>query len=90
MYGTLAGVLAARKVDFDRSSYSAEVEGTIEGPSPAAIRISTIHVAYRLRLPAAQRAAADRALALHAEACAAHQSVKDSITVSWSAEVEEF
>ena len=63
MYGTLAGALAARKVEFDRSTFFADVEGTIEGPGKQTIRITKIHVRYHLSVPAAQRETADRALA---------------------------
>ncbi len=89
MFGTLAGALAARKVEFDRSSYSADVDGTIEGPTGATIRITRIHVTYHLRVPAAQRETADRALAVHARGCPAHESVKDAIDVTWSADVAD-
>ena len=89
MYGTLAGALAARKVEFDRSTYTADVEGTIEGPSNKTIRITKIHVTYHLAIPAAQRATADRALEVHPAGCPAHESVKDAIEITWSADIEE-
>ncbi len=89
MFGTLAGALSARKVEFDRSSYSADVEGTIEGPANKTIRITKIHVTYHLRLPAAQRGTAERALAVHAAGCPAHESVKDAIDVTWSADIAD-
>ncbi len=53
MYGTLAGALAARKVEFDRSTFTADVEGTIEGPKGKTIHITKIHVKYQLAIPAA-------------------------------------
>ena len=89
MYGTLAGALRARKVEFDPTKYVADVEGTVEGPSNKTIRITKIHVRYHLSLSAGQRATADRALAVHAAGCPAHESVKDAIEVTWSAEIEE-
>ena len=60
MYGTLAGALRARKVEFDPTKYIADVEGTVEGPSNKTIRITKIHVRYHLSLSAGQRATADR------------------------------
>lgn len=89
MYGTLAGALSARKVRFDRSSYGANVEGTIEGIGKT-IRITKIHVHYKLRIPAGTREEAERALRVHPEGCPAHQSVKDAIEISHDAEIEEF
>ena len=58
MYGTLAGALAGRKVEFDRDRFTAHVDGTVEGPNKGTIRITRIHVTYQLRIPAAQRASA--------------------------------
>ena len=54
MYGTLRGALVGRKVEFDRESYTATVEGRIVGIGRT-IRIESIHVHYDLTLPAAAR-----------------------------------
>lgn len=89
MYGTLAGALSARKVRFDRSSYEADVQGTIEAIAKT-IRITKIHVHYKLRIPEGTREEAERALRLHPEGCPAHQSVKDAIQITHDAEIEEF
>ncbi len=88
MYGTLAGALAARKVEFDRTKYFADVVGTVEGPGKKTIRITKIHIGYHLSVPASQRATAERALSVHAAGCPAHESVKGAIDVTWSAEFE--
>jgi len=84
MYGTLRGALAGRKVEFDRESYKATVEGRIVGIGRT-IRIKSIHVHYDLAVPAGAREAAERALRLHPEGCPAHQSVKDAIEITWDA-----
>jgi len=84
MYGTLRGALAGRKVEFDRESYKATVEGRIVGIGRT-IRIKSIHVHYDLTVPAGAREAAERALHLHPEGCPAHQSVKDAIEITWDA-----
>ncbi len=89
MYGTLAGALAARKVEFDRSTFVADVEGTIEGSKSSTIRITKIHVNYNLSIPAAQRDTTDRALRVHPAGCPAHESVKDAIAITWSADIDE-
>ena len=89
MYGTLAGALSARKVKYDRSRYTASVDGRIEGVGNT-IRITAIHVHYDLAIPAGTRETAERALAVHEQGCPAHQSVKDAIAITWDAAIEEF
>lgn len=86
MYGTLRGALAGRKIAFDRESFRATVEGRITGVDRT-IRIVSIHVHYDLAVPAEAREAVGRALAVHPEACPAHQSVKGAIDVTWDATV---
>ncbi|HLZ72734.1 MAG TPA: OsmC family protein [Dehalococcoidia bacterium] len=88
MYGTLAGALSARNVRFDRSRYTADVEGTIEGVGQT-IRISAIAMHYKLAIPAGSRAETDRALEFHPRGCPAHESVKDAIRITWDAEISE-
>src|SRR5436305_2085368 len=78
MYGTLAGALAGRKVAFDRSKYTATVDGHITGVGKT-IRISSIVMHYDLTVPADAREAAERALAVHPAGCPAHESVKDAL-----------
>jgi uncharacterized OsmC-like protein len=84
MYGTLRGALAGRKIEFDRETYRATVEGRIAGIGKT-IHIKAIHVHYELSVPAAAREATERALGAHPQGCPAHQSVKDAIKVTWSA-----
>lgn len=86
MYGTLAGALAGRKIPFDRSQYTATVEGRIAGPGKT-IRITSIAVHYDLAVPPEHLEATERALAAHPQGCPAHESVKDAIAVSWDARV---
>jgi uncharacterized OsmC-like protein len=87
MFGTLRGALAGRKIQFDRTSFAASVEGKITGIGKT-IRITAIHVHYDLAVPADARDATERALALHPEGCPAHQSVKGAIDVTWDATVK--
>jgi uncharacterized OsmC-like protein len=84
MYGTLAGALAGRKVPFDRTRYTATVDGRIAGAGKT-IRIVSITMHYDLTVPAEAREAAERALAVHPAGCPAHESVKDAITITWDA-----
>jgi len=84
MYGTLRGALAGRKIEYDRESYKASVEGRISGIGKT-IFIKSINVHYDLAVPAEALQATERALASHPQGCPAHQSVKDAIKVTWSA-----
>jgi len=84
MYGTLRGALAGRKIPFDRESFTATVAGRIVGTGKT-IRITSIHVHYDLAVPADQREATERALAVHPQGCPAHESVKGAIEVTWDA-----
>ena len=86
MYGTLRGALAGRKINFDRDSFKATVDGRISGIGKT-IRIKSIHVHYDLGVPEEQRDAAERALRVHPEGCPAHQSVKDAIEITWDAAI---
>src|ERR1700757_141924 len=86
MYGTLRGALAGRKINFDRDSFKATVDGRISGVGKT-IRIKSIHVHYDLTVPAEDREAAERALRLHPEGCPAHQSVKDAVEITWDASI---
>ena len=53
MYGTLRGALAGRKIAFDRSRYTATVDGRITGAGKT-IRITSITMHYAVRHSAAR------------------------------------
>ena len=88
MYGTLADALEARKIRFDRTTFIAEVEGRIERVGKT-LRITAIAVHYQVAVAKKDRAETERAVKFHAAACPAHNSVKDSIRVSWDARIAE-
>ena len=88
MYGTLRGALAAREARPDPDTFKATVEGRIEGEG-STIRITEIAIHYDLTVPAGKRAEAERALAVHPSGCPAHESVKDAINVTWTADIKE-
>ena len=88
MYGTLRGALAAREIKVDTDIYKADVEGKIEGIGRT-IRITEINIHYDLTIPAGKREVADRALQVHPAGCPAHESVKDAIKITWTADVKE-
>lgn len=89
MFGTLRGALVARDVEFDIHRFTARVEGFIESVGQT-IRINRIVVHYHLAVRSQHRKEAERALAVHPQGCPAHESVKDSINITWDAEIEEY
>jgi len=88
MAGTLRGALAARGIRLNKETMQTDVEGLIEKVD-SGIRITTIRVHYRLKVPAEQRTEAERAVAVHDRACPATLSVSPSIKVEWDAEYLE-
>lgn len=86
MYGTLAGALSGRKIRYDRSTYTATVDGRIAGYDKT-IRIESIAIHYDLTVPPDTRETTERALRVHPEGCPAHQSVRAAIKVTWDATV---
>ena len=70
-----------------------DISCTAEGTNEIEDRIivlTRIHVHYTIRLPAgADRESVDRALASHVSKCPTAQSIRDSVHVDWTAEVEE-
>ena len=68
-----------------------DISCTAEGANEVVDRIivlTKIHVHYTLRLPeGADREAVDRALASHVVKCPTAQSIKDSVEISWTADV---
>ena len=70
------------------SNLVAQVEGDIEDVG-GVMKITTIRLHYRFKVPAGSREKVDRLLASYAEKCPAYQSVKGCIDCSWEAEIEE-
>jgi organic hydroperoxide reductase OsmC/OhrA len=70
-----------------------DISCTAEGTNEVVDRIivlTRIHVHYTIRLPeGADREAVDRALASHVDKCPTAQSIKESVAVDWTADVEE-
>jgi uncharacterized OsmC-like protein len=86
MYGTLAGALSGRKIQFDRQAYTATVDGRIVGVGKT-IRIESIAIHYDLTVPPESREAVERALRVHPSGCPAHESVRAAIKITWDATV---
>ena len=67
---------------------AADVEGDVEAVDRV-LRIARMRVRYRISIPAGTRAAAERALATHAEKCPAAMSVKGCIPIDITADITE-
>jgi uncharacterized OsmC-like protein len=67
---------------------TAEVEGDIEDVN-GVLKITAIRLRYRIRIPAGTREKAERALRTHADKCPAYTSVRDCISCTWKADIEE-
>jgi uncharacterized OsmC-like protein len=88
MTGTVAGALEARGVSADPSKLQVEAEGQIEDVDGKMI-LTSIKLHYTLKVPKDKRATVERALEHHEGLCAASESVRRGITVTWDSMIEE-
>ncbi|HSO21073.1 MAG TPA: OsmC family protein [Desulfosarcina sp.] len=88
MMGTLAGVLAKKKIRTFQDRYEATVTGDIEDVD-GVLKITRIHVHYTLRLPREKRADAKQALDNYIHLCPAAQSVIEAIAISHDMEMTD-
>lgn len=86
--GTLAAELAGRKIPTHAHLYRAQVEGDVEDVE-GVLRITRIRVRYSLQVAPGKAAEAREALDRYLVRCPAAMSVRGSIDVSHSLEVEE-
>jgi organic hydroperoxide reductase OsmC/OhrA len=88
MMGTLATLMAGKKIATPESRYSADVEGDIENVD-GVLKITQIRVKYHLKVPAEKTADAREAFASYLVRCPAAQSVKDCIALKDELVIEE-
>ena len=88
MMGTLAAVLAGKKIRTQEGSYRAEVEGDIEKVGNI-IKITQIRVTYYLKVATEKVAEAKQAFASYLTECPAAQSVIGCIAILDKLELEE-
>lgn len=86
--GTLATVLAGKKIPTPEDRYWADVEGDIEDVK-GILKITDIRVKYHLRVPAGKTAEAQEALSVYLVKCPAAQSVIGCINIRDELVVEE-
>jgi len=87
MMGTLATVLAGKKIRTFQDRFRATVTGDIEAVDNV-LKIVRINVHYLLRLPDAQREAAEECFNNYVHRCPAAQSVIGCIDVNHELEME--
>ena len=80
MMGTLATVLAGKKIPTPEQLYWAEVEGDIENVS-GVLKITTIRVKYHLKVPENKVSEARESLSNYLTLCPAAQSVMGCIKI---------
>jgi uncharacterized OsmC-like protein len=51
--------------------------------------LTSIHIVYRLRIPAGSREAVDRALERHQSRCPTAATLANSVAITWEADIEE-
>jgi len=85
MTGTLGRALEVRGVASHPDRLSSDVEGDIEDVD-GVMTITEIRIKYRVKLPAAKLADAERALSVHEKGCPAAMSVKGAIRVNYEAD----
>jgi len=86
--GTLATVLAKKKIRTFQDRYWATVTGDIEDVN-GVLKIVRINVRYTLKLPADKRADAEEAFSTYLTHCPAAQSVIEAIAISHELEMED-
>jgi len=78
MMGTLATLMAGRKIPTPESLYWADVEGDIENVD-GVLKITTIRVKYHLKVPGDKVADAQESFSKYITRCPAAQSVSGCI-----------
>ncbi len=88
MMGTLATVLAGKKIRTFSDLFRAEVTGDIEDVN-GTLKITRIHVKYQLKAPKEKHGEARAALGNYIHLCAGAQSVIGCIAIDHEMELTE-
>ncbi|MFC1812377.1 OsmC family protein [Thermodesulfobacteriota bacterium] len=88
MMGTLAAVLAGKKIRTFKEQFKATVTGDIEDVD-GVLKITRINVHYLLKLPAEKRADAREVLDTYLQLCPAAQSVIGCIDITHELTMED-
>ena len=88
MMGTLAAVLAGKKIRTFKDLFNADVTGDIEDVD-GVLKITRINVSYWLKLPKEKRAEAKDALESYLKLCPGAQSVIGCIEINHELNMED-
>jgi hypothetical protein len=88
MMGTLATVLAGKRIPTLGDRFRADVEGEVEDVD-GVLRITKIRVKYSLKVPPGKTGEAREALGSYIEKCPGAMSVRGAIAISDSADITE-
>jgi len=88
MMGTLARVLAGKKIPTPEERYWADVEGDVENVN-GVLKITRIGVTHHLKVPKGKSGEAREALSSYLAGCPAAQSVIGCIQIKDQAVIEE-
>ncbi len=88
MLGTLNGALEARGIKLAPDDISASATG-VNDLVDGIVRLTSITISYRLRIPSGSRDAVDRALSRHQEKCPTAVSLAAAIAIAWTADITE-
>ncbi|MDX2496401.1 MAG: OsmC family protein [Desulfobacterales bacterium] len=88
MMGTLAAVLAGKKIRTFKDQFKAVVTGDIENVD-GVLKITRINVSYWLKLPKEKRTEAKDALKAHLKLCPGAQSVIGCIDINYELTMED-
>ena len=88
MMGTLAGVLAGKKITTPEDRYRADVKGDIENVA-GVLKITRIGVTYHLKIPPEKAEEAREAFSTYIKRCPAAQSVIGCIRIEDDLVIEE-
>jgi hypothetical protein len=88
MLGTLSGALEVRGIKMPEGTISATANGTNELVN-GIVQLTSVAIAYSLRIPPGSREAVDRALSRHQDKCPTAQSLKAAVAISWTADITE-
>ena len=88
MLGTLNGALEVRGIKLGEGDLAVTAEGE-NGVIDGIVRLTSIRLAYRLRIPAGTRATVERALGRHQEKCPTAVSLAAAVQISWTADITE-
>jgi organic hydroperoxide reductase OsmC/OhrA len=88
MMGTLAAVLAGKKIKTIKDLFEATITGDIEDVA-GVLKITRIHVRYDLKIPEGKRSEANEALETYLSLCPGAQSVIGCIDITHELVMED-